>query len=51
MEAKILHFPRKERTDSKEYVVQTIKSALDNKTLGFMDFLDIWLHYIRGMGK
>ena len=47
MEAKVLSFPYRPRTDSKEYIIETIKTALDNKTLGFMDFVDIWLHFIR----
>jgi hypothetical protein len=51
MDAKILNFPYKDRPNTKAYIIETIKSALDNKTLGFMDFVDIWLHFIKGMKK
>lgn len=51
MDAKILQFPNKGRTDSKEYITDTIKNALDNKTLGFLELIDIWLHYLKSNKK
>lgn len=51
MDAKIISFPYKGRTDSKEFIVETIKNALDNHILGFLDFVDIWLHVVKSKKK
>lgn len=51
MSAKIIEFPYKDRPNSREYIVATIKAALDNKVLGFMDFVEIWLHVLKGMKR